>query len=286
MKKLNVITGLSGAGKTLALRILEDIGFYCVDNLPSPLVKDFAGWLQRPGSPDEAAIVLDVRGIDANGIGYQVYAPLPDSLPLKPHIIYLESDTATLLERYRVTRRRHPLGGDIKAAVERERRFLASVKKRADIVIDTSNLTSPELKSILEKNLGVSRRSSLTVRVISFGYKFGLPPECDLVFDVRFLKNPNYVRRLKYLDGTDSSVAKYVFGDPDSPRFMRMLTDMFGFLVPRYIREGKNYLAVGIGCTGGHHRSVAVARRLEGILKKLGCEASVFHRDVEKPLHE
>ncbi|MDI6757199.1 MAG: RNase adapter RapZ, partial [Endomicrobiia bacterium] len=192
----------------------------------------------------------------------------------------------TLLERYRVTRRRHPLGGDIKAAVERERRFLASVKKRADIVVDTSNLTSPELKSILEKNLGVSGRFSLTVRVISFGYKFGLPPECDIVFDVRFLKNPNYVRRLKYLDGTDSSVAKYVFGDPDSTRFMRMLSDMFGFLVPRYIREGKNYLAVGIGCTGGHHRSVAVARRLGGVLKKLGCEASVFHRDVEKPLHE
>jgi UPF0042 nucleotide-binding protein len=176
--------------------------------------------------------------------------------------------------------------------------MLSSVKKRADVVVDTSNLTAPELKSILEKNLGpprrgafgvgkyFGRRGGLAARIISFGYKFGVPPECDLVFDVRFMKNPNYVKKFKYLTGTDSAVAKYVFDDKDSLRFMKILERMLVFLVPRYVREGKNYLAVGVGCTGGHHRSVAVACRTADILSRLGCQATVFHRDAKKPLHE
>lgn len=281
IKKLNIITGLSGAGKTLALKILEDIGFYCVDNLPAQMADSFAAWLEKPGSPKEVAIVMDVRGIDARS----GFVPAR-SAAVKPYVIYLESDTATLLERYRVTRRRHPLGGDIKTAVERERQMLASVKKRADVVVDTSNLTAPELKNILEKNLGVARRGGLSARIISFGYKFGVPPECDLVFDVRFMKNPNYVKKFKYLTGAESSVAKYVFGDKDSLRFMKILERMMSFLVPRYVREGKNYLAVGIGCTGGHHRSVAVACRLADVLSRMGSQTTVFHRDAKKPLHE
>jgi len=373
-----IITGLSGAGKTQALKILEDNGFYCVDNLPPNLIGGLFSYLLRQEdkqeknisslitrssvshklTPSPVAIGLDIRGLLLSGIKMSGISSLSgSSFPAtrsmrrrrgdsdreyskkiasalienlksavemrKVKIIFLDADTRTLIARYRITRRKHPIPGAVlERSIETERRLLQEVKKNSTAVIDTSNLSPQELKSALLKIVlvktpaGLSagrsydacRRgpgaNSLSVKVISFGYRFGLPPECDIVFDVRFLKNPNYEPRLKYLTGVDPRVKRYIFGvrsdrkrtssssylkgkdDYSGRKFLRLLEGFLRFLVPRYIAEGKNYLTIGFGCTGGHHRSVAVAEEIAGkFLKKLGCCAvEVFHRDVDKPL--
>ncbi len=326
-----IITGLSGAGKTQALKILEDAGFYCVDNLPPQFVGNFISHLSsgtqsssdniKSISPSMVAIGLDIRGLlfscamscksffakkkpfannrelISRNIGeissdllknFQTYIPRDKFTS----IIFLEADKQTLLARYRITRRKHPIPGDLEKSIDIEKKILLRIRKLATIVIDTSNLSLQELKSAILKDVGLKNKNSpepahISVKVISFGYKFGLPSECDIIFDVRFLKNPNYVTRLKYLIGTHPRIERYIFGGVDGAsarEFLRLLRNFFKFLLPRYISEGKNYLSIGIGCTGGHHRSVAVAVKVGKILKDMGYQTDVIHRDADKPL--
>lgn len=278
-----IITGLSGAGKSYAIKCFEDMGYFCVDNLPTTLIPTFADLC--------AQSVREIRrialGVDVREGEYLVHlVEILQELRAKGHpteVLFLEAGDETLVRRYHESRRRHPLAGNgnILDGIRAERTATAELREIADRIIDTSQLTVHQLKELLVETYGREGvRPTLSVALVSFGYKHGLPYDADLVFDVRFLPNPHFVEKLKSLDGRDPAVREFVLGHPETQQFLERLRELFRFLLPFYQREGKAYLTVAIGCTGGRHRSVALVEELRGFFEGLGFPPNVTHRDL------
>jgi len=278
-----VVTGLSGSGKTVVSRALEDFGYYCMDNLPAKLIPDFVDlWLREEVEIDRAALVIDIREprflTDFPGVLREIRRRVPARL------IFLEATDEALVKRFNETRRPHPLAPrrPILDGVRLERRRLLGIRKMADEVLDTSGLNIYQLKDLIaERVLGRKKRRPQVV-LTSFGYKHGLPLESDLVFDARLLPNPFYVDRLRTRTGRTPSVRKFVLESPGARPFLKELVRFIGFVLPRFIREGKTTIAVAVGCTGGKHRSVVVAEELRAPLKQAGADVRIFHRDLYK----
>ena len=279
-----VVTGMSGGGKSTALRMLEDAGFYCVDNLPVPLIEKFVELIAAPdGEVTKVALGLDVRADQAFGDVQKILENLKANGYLF-EILFMEANDKTLLKRYKETRRMHPLSldGRIEDGIRKERKVLNDIRNKSDYVIDTSNLLTRELTEELERIFVQNEEyNSLMVTILSFGFKHGIPADADLVFDVRFLPNPFYIDELKYKTGNDKEVQDYVMGFPEASVFIDKLADMVEFLIPNYIKEGKYQLVIGIGCTGGKHRSVTLANHLYMRMKNKGSYGlKIDHRDV------
>ena len=283
--KLVIVTGMSGAGKTIALKMLEDMGFYCVDNLPISLVDKFAQLVSGGGDIAQAALGIDIRsGEELNHLDEILRGWKNTGLDFQ--VLFLDANDATLIKRYKETRRSHPLAGTgrLDKGIEKERVKLAFLKKDADFIIDTSKLLTRELRQELEKIFLQDREySNMFVTVLSFGFKYGIPEDADLVFDVRFLPNPYYVEELRPLTGEDQVIRDYVMQGGTGQAFLDKLYDMVDFLLPNYIGEGKNQLVIAVGCTGGKHRSVAMANALYGHLAAFGeYGIKIEHRDIDK----
>ena len=282
-----IISGLSGAGKSSAATYLEDMGYYTVDNMPADIILKFAEFCaQSDGRYDRVAFVSDIRsGAD----GFEKLLAAMDDLRRDGNIcrlIFINANTAAIIKRYKETRRRHPLmqdGETLEDAVRREEELLRPLKERADFIFDTSQMPAGKLRSELFSLFGdKTKRGKLNVNVVSFGYKYGIPLEADLVFDVRCLPNPFYVPELKNKTGMDQDVYDYVMTAPQTIEFVRKLEDMLAFLLPLYTEEGKTMLVVAIGCTGGHHRSVSVARTVNAYLNQIGYSSFENHRDMTR----
>ena len=281
-----VVTGMSGGGKSTALKMLEDAGFYCVDNLPVARVGRGVERISSPASEaSKVALGLDVR----SGQSFHEAETILDKLRQSGfvyEVLFLDAGERVLLKRYKETRRRHPLslsGERIEAGIQREREILRKTREKADYVIDTSNLLTRDLKAELERIFIQNEEyNSLMVNIVSFGFKYGIPADADLVFDVRFLPNPFYVEELKQHTGNEKEVQDFVMDYQESHEFLDKLTDMLNFLIPNYIREGKYQLVIGIGCTGGKHRSVTLANKLYERMRDKGSYGlKLSHRDVE-----
>ncbi|MGA2089999.1 MAG: RNase adapter RapZ [Endomicrobiales bacterium] len=279
-----IITGLSGAGKSQALKILEDLGFFCVDNIPVELVPRFADLcLQMHGKLEHVALGIDIRA----GKSLEQLGNILDDLTAKKihyKTIFFTANDATLLQRYSETRRRHPLGKRLLDSIRTERRMMTKVQTISDQEIDTSFLTLGELKEILATELSLSKTDAMTVSVMSFGYKYGLPIDADLVFDVRFLPNPNYVPELRSKNGKNIQVKEYVQKQNLYKEFFKKISGLIDFLLPSYRTEGKSYLTIAVGCTGGRHRSVVVAEHLAEFIRDK-YPVQIYHRDVDRRLH-
>ena len=284
--KLVIVTGMSGAGKTVALKVFEDLGYYCVDNMPIPLMEKFAELLmENSGEPDQVAMGVDIRSGDELPQLQEILDRWREKgTPVQ--ILFLDASDDVLIKRYKETRRSHPLAGNgrLDRGISREREKVAFLKRQADYILDTSSLLTRELREEVARIFsGGQPYENLFVTILSFGFKYGIPADADLVFDVRFLPNPYYVDELKYQTGEDAAVREYVMQGGTCGEFLEKLFDMMEFLIPNYIKEGKNQLVVAVGCTGGKHRSVTVARALYLRLKErreLGVELE--HRDMEK----
>jgi UPF0042 nucleotide-binding protein len=282
-----IVTGLSGSGKSTAIRVLEDLGFYCIDNLPVVLTPKFIELCQN----SEEEITRVALGIDLRERAFLAdYPAVLEDIRRAGHnveILYLDAADDVLVRRFSETRRPHPLaeGTNVAAGIQREREKLAGLKEMADRIIDTSAFTTHQLRDELRGLLGVVTGGEEAMRVflVSFGYKYGLPSDTDMVLDVRFLPNPFFVDELRALDGTDSAVAQYVLRRNETERFLERVTALLDFTLPLYEREGKRYLTIGIGCTGGRHRSVAIVDELERRLGGQGYPVKVQHRDVARP---
>ncbi len=280
-----IITGLSGAGKSYTIKCFEDMGYFCVDNLPTTLIPTFAD-LCGQSSRRIRRVAL---GVDVREGEYLVHlVEILQELRAKGYpaeVLFLESGDETLVRRYSETRRRHPLAGDgnVLDGIRAERKAMANLREIADRIVDTSSLTVHQLKRLLVEHYErESVRPALSVTLVSFGYKHGIPYDADLVFDVRFLPNPHFVEGLKGRDGRDAAVGEFVLEHPESRRFVERLHELFRFLVPLYQREGKAYLTVAVGCTGGRHRSVAVVEALRSFFEDLGAPPTVTHRDLDR----
>lgn len=281
-----VVTGMSGGGKRTALKMLEDIGFYCVDNLPEPLVEKFVEVFATPDrAMTKVALGLDVRSDKTRG-GVEKTLDLLREKGHSFEILFMDANEQVILRRYKESRRLHPLAEDgrIEEGIRRERSILEGLRKKADYVIDTSNLLTRELKEELDRIfIKGEEYNSLMINIVSFGFKNGIVADADLVFDVRFLPNPFYIDELKQKTGNDKEVQDYVMSFDEAHVFMDKLTDMINFLIPNYIKEGKYQLVIGIGCTGGKHRSVTLANALYDRLKDKGSYGiKISHRDVDK----
>jgi len=278
-----IITGLSGAGKSLATQTLEDLGFFCVDNLPPTLIPKFAEIIQESqGRIRRVALVIDVRGgefFDALGTAL---ADLEAS-GIRFQIVFLDASDEILVRRFEETRRKHPLGGSILDGIRTERRRLQPLKEQAHKIIDTSTLTAKELKEELADTfVRTDGRRTLAVTVTTFGYKYGIPLDADLVFDVRFLPNPYYVEALRPLPGNSPEIREFVLRSRQTVEFRQRLLDMLAYLLPQFTAEGKSHLTVAIGCTGGKHRSVVIGEDLAEFLRGAGYAVRVKHRDMRK----
>ena len=278
-----IVTGMSGAGKQTAMKMLEDMGFYCVDNLPLPLFDRFVELVVRPGGEiSKVALGLDVRADQDFDEAESALQSMRDK-GISFEVIFMDADDAVLIKRYKETRRVHPVsgGGSLEEGIRRERQILQNVKKRADYVFDTSNLLTRVLKEELDRIFRQNQEySSLIVRVVSFGFKYGIPMDADLVFDVHFLPNPYYIEELKRQTGNDAPVHDYVMSFPEAGEFLAKLTDLVQFLIPNYIKEGKHQLVIAVGCTGGKHRSVTLANELYESLHEQGNYGiTITHRD-------
>jgi UPF0042 nucleotide-binding protein len=279
-RQVAVITGMSGAGKSSVLRALEDLGWEAVDNPPLAVVESL---LAANGTAAPLAIGIDARRADFDaGAAAGLLERVRGNPALDLAVVFLTADDETLLRRYTETRRRHPLAqtGSVLDGVQRERAVLWPIEAIADVVLDTSTMALPELRAAIEARFARSDGNVLWIGVVSFSFARGLPREADLVFDVRFLRNPHYLPALRPLTGLDLPVADYVAGDPDFAAFYDRMTGFLFPLLPRYVREGKKYLTIAIGCTGGRHRSVMVASRLGADLREHGWRVAVAHRDV------
>lgn len=280
-----IVTGMSGAGKSTALNRLEDMGYFCVDNLPISLISKFAEMAYTPGSEiQRVALGVDVRSGEALGKLEDVLEGMA-AASQKYEILFLDAADEVLVKRYKETRRTHPLarGGRVDRGIAQEREKLAFLKRHADYIIDTSKLLTRELNMELEKIFVEGREfKSLVVTVLSFGFKYGIPTDADLVFDVRFLPNPYYVPELKYATGLDAAVRDYVFASDKTTEFVSRLEKLLLYLLPLYNEEGKTVLVISIGCTGGHHRSVAVAHALAQDLAAAGFAVTESHRDISR----
>ena len=280
-----IVTGMSGGGKSTALKMLEDAGFYCVDNLPVSLIEKFVELISMPNSEiSKVALGLDVRSDQSFEDATRVLGEMKQK-GYQFEILFLDADVNVLIKRFKETRRIHPLAADgrVEDGVRTERRVLENIRRGADYVIDTSHLLTRELKEELDRIfVGNGEYNSLMVTVMSFGFKYGIPSDADLVFDVRFLPNPFYIDELKRKTGNDREVQDFVMKHEESEAFMEKLTDMLQFLIPNYVKEGKYRLVVAIGCTGGKHRSVTLANELYGRMKDRGTYGmKLYHRDVE-----
>lgn len=282
-----IVTGLSGAGKTEASRTLEDIGYFCVDNLPPKLIPKFAEACTT-GNIQKAALIMDIRG----GVFFD---DLFESLlflknnEYKYEILFLDATDEVLVKRFKETRRSHPLSheGRVITGINEERKRLREVKDRADIIVDTSKYKIADLREKLNECYGDNQEveRNLSVTVLSFGFKYGIPVDSDLVFDVRFIPNPFYIPELKQFSGDDEPVKKYVLGQPETVEFIDKIEDMLKFLIPNYIKEGKRQLIISIGCTGGRHRSVAIANAIHQKLVENNFNSRIEHRDISEDLH-
>lgn len=283
-----IVTGLSGAGKSMAVNALEDIGFFCIDNIPVdllPRIVDFA--LQGENQLSRVAVVMDVRGARNSDQLEQALADL-DEKKIEYEILFLDANSNTIQRRYKETRRQHPISVtdhvSIEEAIERERRLLQPLRSRAKYVIDTSLLSAAQNK---ERVCGLfldKGKSAMALTVVSFGFKYGLPQEADLVLDVRCLPNPFYVPELKNLTGMEQPVVDYVMAAPESQELLRRYESMLEYALPLYVKEGKSQLMIAVGCTGGKHRSITFARKIGEFCQKLGYEPSIQHRDAKRTL--
>ena len=281
--ELVVITGMSGSGKASVLKAFEDMGYYSVDNLPVELIENFAELARESAQIDRAALVADIR--EGHGL-----AKLPHILKslkrtLRTKVIFLEASDDALLRRFSETRRPHPLGKEstVKAAIGSERRHLRPIRALADIVVDTIRFNVHELRAHVTRQFQHEPEGkNILVSCVSFGYKHGVPEDVDLAFDVRFLPNPHFIPKYRPLTGRDPAVARYIGGFPQTRTFIRKVADMLTYLLPHYIREGKSYLTIGFGCTGGQHRSVMIAEEVQKRLAREGYRVKVVHRDSPK----
>jgi UPF0042 nucleotide-binding protein len=284
--ELVIITGMSGSGKGSVLRALEDLGYYSVDNLPVGLIPKFADLVRDSSSTRHAALVVDVR----EGTGLKKFPAIFRAIrgSVNTRLIFLEADDDTIVHRFSETRRPHPLAdGDqaIGQSIVAERRMLAPIRALADLTINTSKFNVHDLRDFIrQKFQGEGEQSRILIYLTSFGFRHGVPPDCDLVFDVRFLPNPNYIPKFKKLTGRNPAVARYIRSFPQTGEFIAKVTDLLVWLLPHYIREGKSYLTIGFGCTGGHHRSVMIAEAVRKNLAAESYQTKVTHRDVSKPV--
>ena len=281
-----IITGLSGAGKSRAADVLEDLDYYCVDNMPVALLPRFAELcLDAHGRYERVALVTDVREREGFGQLPGILKELED-MDCLVRVLYMDADTRTLVRRYKESRRPHPLAGpgvSIEQAIAREQALLAPIKERADFVVNSANLTLGMLQNrLFGLFAGDGKKREIEVTVMSFGYKHGLPLDADLVFDVRFLPNPFYVEQLRPLTGLDSPVSEFVMGYQQTRVFLQRVEELIDFLLPYYVEEGKLGLTIAIGCTGGHHRSVAIAAEITRYLNAKGVGAVSVHRDMNR----
>ncbi len=282
-RELVIITGLSGSGKGSVLKALEDLGYYAVDNMPIDLVPKFAELVRDSATITNAALVIDIR----EGESLKRFPEMFEQIKRDLHVslVFLEADDGALVHRFSETRRPHPLGTgtSVSASIRKERRHLAAIQALATYSVNTSKFTVHELREyIQEKFAGERDQSKIMIYVTSFGFRHGVPSDSDLVFDVRFLPNPNYIPKYKHLTGKDPAVASYIRSFPQTVEFISRISDLLVYLLPHYIHEGKSYLTIGFGCTGGHHRSVMMAERIRKNLSAAGFKAKVTHRDIAK----
>jgi UPF0042 nucleotide-binding protein len=281
-----VVTGMSGSGKRTAMKMLEDVGFYCVDNLPVSLIEKFVDLIATPNSEiSKVALGLDVRADQSLTDAQDILDNLKQNgYPFE--ILFMEASDSVILKRYKETRRMHPLSpeGRVEEGIGKEREILRHIKEKADYIIDTSNLLTRELKEEIDHIFVRNEEyNSLMISIISFGFKNGMPADADLVFDVRFLPNPFYIDELKHKTGNDKEVQDYVMGFAEAGEFLKKLVDMLDFLIPNYVKEGKHQLVIGIGCTGGKHRSVTLANELYNQMKAHGDYGiKLYHRDAKQ----
>ena len=282
--KFVIVTGMSGAGKSLAIKYMEDMGYFCVDNLPPMLINKFIEICMVGESKfSKVALVMDIRGGKMLDDLIPCLKTIKD-MGLEYEILFLEASDETLIKRYKGSRRRHPLSlnGMVIDGIKKEREKLEIIKKKANHIIDTSNLSSRNLKDKIGAIFMTDGdENGIIVNIVSFGFKYGLPVECDLVFDVRFITNPYHVEELRHLSGKDEPVRDFVLGMPTTKVFLDKVIDMLEFLLPNYKKEGKNQIVIGIGCTGGRHRSVAISEKIYSILKSKESRVFIEHRDIE-----
>ena len=281
--ELVIITGMSGSGKASVLKVFEDLGYYCVDNMPVDLIPSFAELVSQSPETHRAALVVDVR----EGTGFDklpaMLKAIKKILPAK--VIYLEANDEVLMRRYSETRRPHPLGSHspVRASLKAERKRLGPISTLADELIDTSKFNVHELRSYINDRFRhESKQNNIMVSVVSFGFREGVPEDADLVFDVRFLPNPHFIPEFRPLTGRHPKVAKYIRSFPQTQESLNRISDLLTFLLPHYVKEGKSYLTIGIGCTGGQHRSVMITEELAKRLRKAGYAAKTVHRDSPK----
>ena len=284
--RIVIVTGISGAGKSTALKMLEDAGYFCVDNLPVPLLPKFMEMLILPGSEyTKVGLGIDIRSSQKFGQLRETLETLRKK-DVKFEILFLDASDEALIKRYKETRRSHPLAGDgrVVKGIDEERRRTIFLKQQADYIIDTSQMLTRELRSeILKIFVENKNYKNLYVTILSFGFKYGIPGDADLVFDVRFLPSPYYIQDLRPMSGNDAPVRDYVMSSETARKFLDKLVDMVQFLIPNYVAEGKNQLVIGIGCTGGKHRSVTLANALYYALEQEeGYGLKIEHRDIEK----
>lgn len=283
--ELVIITGMSGSGKGTALRALEDFGYYSVDNLPVGLIPKFAELTKESPSVRSAALVVDIR----EGKTLRDFPAIYEQVrkKIKTKLLFLEAADDVIVRRFSETRRPHPLGKDQSVAkcVKEERKMLEHIRPLADHVADTSKLNVHDLRHLIEEKFhGTREESKIMIYVTSFGFRHGVPADSDLVFDVRFLPNPNYIPEFKKLTGRNPKVARYIRSFPQTTEFLARISDLLVYLLPHYIREGKSYLTISFGCTGGHHRSVMMAHEVKQHLTRQGYRVKESHRDIEKPV--
>ena len=285
-----IVTGLSGAGKSEATNALEDMGYFCVDNLPPKLIKKFAEVCkQSKGSIDKVALVMDIRG----GIFFDdLFESLSElsKEQFQYEILFLDTSDEVLVKRFKEKRRSHPLapGGRVITGIELERQKLRDVKDKADVIIDTSKYAIKDLREEMARNFGAKEipEKQMAITILSFGFKYGIPVDSDLVFDVRFIPNPFYIPELKPFSGNDEPVKNYVMEQTETQTFLQKANDMFEFLIPNYQKEGKRQLIISIGCTGGRHRSVAIANSIYETLRANNHDVYIEHRDIKEDVHK
>lgn len=283
--ELVVITGLSGSGKGTVLKCLEDLGYYAVDNLPVDLIPTFAELTRDSPNITRAALVVDIRSGEDFERFPEIYATLKRKL--RTTLLFLEADEEALLRRFSETRRPHPLGKgrSVIRSIRKERQQLEPIRQLADHIINTSKFNVHDLRDFVRQTFeGPSEKAQMMIYVTSFGYRHGIPPDSDLVFDVRFLPNPNYKPQFRQLTGRHPDVARYIKRFPQTVEFINRISDLLIYLLPHYIEEGKTYLTISFGCTGGHHRSVAIADEIRRRLARAGYHVKVTHRDLAKPV--
>jgi UPF0042 nucleotide-binding protein len=281
-RQLVILTGLSGSGKGSVLNTFEDLGFYCVDNLPVGLIPTFSELYVGGTEIERAALLVDAREGGQIDKLPAIYRKLASEQPAT--LVFVEASDEVLMRRFSETRRPHPLsdGRSIGEGISEERRRMAPIRRLADVIIDTSKFNVHELRQFILDKFQSPGSRPLLVSVVSFGFRYGIPPDADLVFDVRFLPNPHFVPKLRPFSGKDPKVARYIRSFPETGEFLRRIESLLSYLIPLYIREGKSYLTVALGCTGGRHRSVALAEVIRRYLQQKKYSAKVVHRDIDK----